>query len=380
MPAGDGPDGGGGCCVEPTPVTSGGVVWTGVLAGIGGRLDSLVVRCGGIWAALAGPAWSEPAQASSSEIDGASARDGVELRGMSAGPMLAVSGRRRNVDATAAVAVLRWARMSPRPCQLGLLSALACSACVPEPANVVELRQTLTEVVDLGRAMEIEHALVKIASDVDPAGSPKQLAAELTAATASAAPCAMLMPSGEAGVRIDFGPVEANCGPDDRTFVGALRVTYSEPTPGARLASITFVDLESDGSSLTGTTHMSWGVDDTLQIVSEIRLDSSSERQIEIQSERVVRRYKGALQIDGWARWQTLMGRWRMELGGWELADDALVPARGLATISTPYEHEVVLDFTGDSAEGLRVRANGGRTDLEFAVAPDGELIDLGDD
>jgi hypothetical protein len=190
----------------------------------------------------------------------------------------------------------------------------------------------------------------------------------------------MLTPSGETGVRIDFGPPDAGCTYADRGFAGALRVTFSEPSPGETLASITFVDLMSEGSALTGTTQVTWGPDDTRRVVSEVRLDSASQRQIEIQSDRIQRVHLGELQVDGWVRWQTLMGRWRMEVGGWEVGRGELVPGRGLATIATPYDHDVVLDFTGPVDEGLEVRANGGRSDVVFAVAADGEVIDLGAD
>ena len=79
--------------------------------------------------------------------------------------------------------------------------------------------------------------------------------------------------------------------------------------------------------------------------------------------------------MDGWHRWQTLMGRWEMELAGWELVRGEPVPGRGLARVSTPFEHEIVLDFVG----GTQVRANGGRRDRVFAVAADGAVTDLGD-
>ena len=268
--------------------------------------------------------------------------------------------------------------MSLRRSPLGLFGALVgAGACVPEPASMVEIRQTLAEVVDQGRAMAIERALIELCTNVDPADDPAALAEAVMKVVADTVPCAVLEPSGETGVRIDFGPQDAACTYANRGFAGALRVTFSEPTPGAPLASISFVDLVSEGSAVTGTTQVTWGPDDTRRVVSEIRLDSASQRQIEIQSDWIQRPYRGALQIDGWLRWQTLMGRWHMEVGGWEHGRDALVPTSGLATVSTPYDHDIVLDFTGELDEGLEVRANGGRSDVVFAVAPDGEVLDL---
>lgn len=261
--------------------------------------------------------------------------------------------------------------------QLGVLvGTVGVGACVPEPASMVEIRQTLEEVVDQGRAMAIERALIDLCTNVDPADDPEALAEAVTAGVMAEVPCATLMPSSATGVRIDFGPTDAGCTYADRSFAGALRVTFSEPTPGETLASITFVDLKSEGSALTGTTQVTWGIDDTRRVVSEIRLDSASQRQIEIQSDRIQRVHLGELQVDGWLRWQTLMGRWRMEIGGWELGRGELVPGRGIATVSTPYEHDVVLDFTGPVDAGLEVRANGGRSDLVFAIAADGEVLD----
>ena len=72
--------------------------------------------------------------------------------------------------------------------------------------------------------------------------------------------------------------------------------------------------------------------------------------------------------------------RWKLEIGGYELAPGALVPAAGVASVDTPYEHDIYLDFTGTVAEGLGVRANGGRRDHVFAVDSSGKIVDLGED
>lgn len=295
--------------------------------------------------------------------------------------MLAGRGRRCNQRRTRPC-VLSWARMSPRRPLVALL-ALMSSACVPEPASNVEVRQTVAEIVDLGRAMTIEHAVVDLTTSLDPAPAPAAMAATLSERAAELVPCAEVTAAGKAGVRVDFGAPDAGCTYGGRGFSGALRVVFSEPTPGARLAAIDFVelvDVSGGGTTLGGTIQVTWGPDKTRRVITEVRLGSVDERQIEIQSDRVQRTYRGALQLDGWHRWQTLMGQWRMELGGWEFARGDLIPTRGLALISTPYDHEITLDFTGAQPDGLQLRANGGRVDRVYAVAADGEIVDLGDD
>lgn len=271
--------------------------------------------------------------------------------------------------------VLRSPRMSPRRCTLAALALLP--ACVPEPANAVEIRTAVAELVDQTRAMAIEHALVDLTTNLDPSPSPAKLAAAVGGSVAARVSCAAVETTADS-VLIDFGA--DGCGIDDRDFAGELRVIFSEPTPGARLATLSFVDLGSGGSTLTGTMQVTWGVDETRRVISEVRLDTPDMRQVEIQSDRIQRTHDGALQIDGWHRWQTLMGRWKMELRAWEQPSDRPVPDRGIADIATPYEHDIILDFTGPRAEGQELRANGGRRDHVFAIAGDGEVIDLGDD
>lgn len=259
------------------------------------------------------------------------------------------------------------------------LAALALlPACVPEPANTVEIRTAVGELVDQTRAMAIEHALVDLTTNQDPSPSPAKLAAAVRSHVEATIPCAEVSAIGDDTALIDFGA--SGCGIGERGFAGALRVTFSEPTPGGRLAVISFVDLSSEGSTLNGTMQVTWGIDETRRVISEVRLDTPDLRQIEIQSDRIQRTYRAKLQIDGWRRWQTLLGRWKMELRAWEQDPELPIPGRGIADIATPYEHDIVLDFTGQRDEGQELRANGGRRDHVFVVAVDGEVIDLGDD
>ncbi len=275
--------------------------------------------------------------------------------------------------------------MSPRvPCLVSIAASAVLGACAPEPASSVEVGRTLVEVVDLARAMALEHAIVDLTTHVEPTASPSQMAAAVRADAAARVPCADMTEVGATGVRVDFGP--GGCTLGGRGYVGAVEVEFSEPGVDVRLATITYDDLASAGVTLAGTTQSTWGTSDTRRLISELRLAASDDRQLEIQSDRMVRTYRGALQIDGWHRWQTLMGRWEMELAGWELVRGEPVPGRGLARVSTPFEHEVVLDFVGAGAQdpggmdGMLVRANGGRRDRVFSVAVDGTVVDLGDD
>lgn len=272
--------------------------------------------------------------------------------------------------------------MSPRVhCLASITASAMLGACAPEPASSVEVERTLVDVIDLARAMTLEHAIVDLTTHVEPTASPSQMAAAVRADAALRVPCAAVTAVGDTGVRVDFGA--GGCMLADRAYVGAVDVEFSEPGADVRLATITYDDLASAGVTLTGTTQSTWGTDDTRRLISELGLASVDDRQLEIQSDRMVRTYRGALQIDGWHRWQTLIGRWEMELAGWELVRGEPVPGRGLARVSTPSEHEVVLDFVGADAQGtdgMLVRANGGRRDRVFSVAMDGAVVDLGDD
>lgn len=260
-----------------------------------------------------------------------------------------------------------------------VLAASSALACGPDPASSVEIQQTITELVDVGRAMDIEQAAVGLASALDPAATPEALAMRLFTDLGEQVPCASLSRLGVAGLRVDFGAIGGSCNPAAPDLAGALRIEFRAPNPDLRVATLTHLDLERAGSRLTGTTEITWGPDATLRVTSELRLDSASGRQLEIQADRVQSGPADAVQFDGWHRWQTLMGRWTMELGGWTLRPGALVPIGGVASIDTPFEHDIFVDFTGDAPGGLGLRANGGRNDRVFVVEASGEVVDLGD-
>ncbi len=263
-----------------------------------------------------------------------------------------------------------------------MCAAIVLAGCSPEPASSVEIGQTIAEVVDLGQAMALEQTLVDLTHNVDADASPEEMAANARLGAALAFPFAVVTAEGSAGLGIEIGPPGGACLPDEPCLSGAVELVFSAPSPDARLAVITYKDLADADATLNGTTQVSFTVDaqgvtdGTRRLVSEVRLEDADARQLEIQSDRIQRNYRGALQMDGWHRWQTLMGRWEMELAGWEQLRGEPVPGRGLAQVSTPFEHEIVLDFVG----GTQVRANGGRRDRVFAVAADGAVTDLGDD
>ena len=265
-----------------------------------------------------------------------------------------------------------------QPSRTFALVASATIACGPDPASSVEIEQTITELVDIGRAMDLEQAVVTLGSAVDPSDTPEMLAMRLFTDLGELVPCASLSMRGETGLRIDFGALDGNCSPAAPNLAGALRIEFSAPSPALRLATLTHLDLERAGSRLTGTTQITWGPEDTLRISSELQFASAKGRQLEIQADRIQVGADGDVMLDGWHRWQTLMGRWAMELGGWTLRPGALLPISGVASIDTPFEHDIYVDFTGESAEGLGLRANGGRSDRVFVVEADGEVVELG--
>lgn len=268
-----------------------------------------------------------------------------------------------------------------RPPRLFLLAALA--GCTPEPASTQEILQTVRELVDQGRAIAIENAAVTMLAEVDPDGAPDELRDATAAAITADVACATVTPGTAAGeLEVDFAD---GCAAHGRTYSGGLGVTYSRTDAGL-LVTVRFEELTSAGTTLSGTTRITRGVDDTRRYVSELRLDSAAPdaeapgRQVEIQSDRIQRSVDGALQVDGWHRWQTLMGKWKAELAGWTLAPAGLLPGDGLTSVDTPFEHDVVVDHEDVGDGAIELRANGGRRDRVFMVAADGAITELGDD
>lgn len=264
------------------------------------------------------------------------------------------------------------------------LIPVALLGCTPEPASSQEILQTVQELVDQGRAIALENAAVAWVADVDPDGEPLALRDDVAARLAADIPCAVIAAAAdEPRFILDF---EVDCTIRGRSYTGGLTVTYARPSPDSLLVTVEFDDLASAGSTLGGTSRITWGVDATRRVVSELRLDSAAPgsetpgRQIEVQSDRIQRSTMGHLQIDGWRRWQTLMGKWEAELGGWELASEDLLPTRGLTSVDTPFEHDIYVDHEAAGDGTIEVRANGGRRDFVFMVAADGSITELGED
>lgn len=268
--------------------------------------------------------------------------------------------------------------MSQRSHVLAIVTSTAL-ACGAEPASSVELRQTVAELVDLGRAMAIEQSAVALSGALDPAATPEELANGLFADLSAGIPCASVASLGPAELRVEFGAPGGECSLAEPKLAGALRIELGAPSPEVRVATLTHLDLERAGSRLAGTTLITRGPDGTQRIISELRLASVSERQLEIQADRIQSDAAGELSLDGWHRWQTLMGDWEMELGGWTLRAGELLPVAGVASIDTPFEHDIYVDFTGEDAGGLGLRVNGGRRDRMFVVDASGEILDIGE-
>lgn len=267
--------------------------------------------------------------------------------------------------------------MSARAALLSL-SFAALGGCTPEPASTVEMRQTVVEIVDQGRAMAIEDAMAALFGAVDQADELSAIADAVEETVTGALACAKLERLSKVELRLTFGASPEPCALAGIIYSGVLRVEYERPSVDALLTTLHYESLTGDETTLDGFSQLTWAADGSQRLVTEIRLDAPNQRQVEIQSDRILFRSEGALKVDGWRRWQTLMGRWEADLAGMFFDAGEPLPRVGLAAVVTPYSHTVVLDFTraGGTAQ---VRVNGGRRDRLFEVSPEGDVIDLGD-
>lgn len=310
---------------------------------------------------------------------GCEEHDESETRGTRHAARIAVAGAGRNVPLPDAPQFCQDDRVvASRRLFLGF----ALAACTPEPASSQEILQTVQEVVDQGRALAIENDVVALAANVDPDGDPAELRDDVAALLADVACAVVTLDEDPADLRVEFAD---GCVVHGRGLSGRLVATYERPVDDL-LVTLNLQELTRAGTTLSGVTRISWGIDGTQRIVGELRLDAAAPdsdapgRQIEIQTDRIQRMHRGVRQVDGWHRWQTLMGKWKAELAGWELAPDTTLPLRGLTVVDTPFEHDVVLDHR-DAGEGsIELRANGGRADRVFMIAADGTITDLGED
>ena len=115
-------------------------------------------------------------------------------------------------------------------------------------------------------------------------------------------------------LRLAFDVGNDPCSLDGIVYAGALRVEYARPEPDTLLTTLYYEPLTGDETTLDGFSQLTWGTDGSQRLVTEIGLDAPNQRQIELQSDRVLFRSAGELKVDGWRRWQTLMGRWEADL------------------------------------------------------------------
>jgi hypothetical protein len=266
------------------------------------------------------------------------------------------------------------------PARVALLSLVpaALVGCTPEPASTVEMRQTVVEVVDQGRAMAIEDAMAGIFGAVDPGDELSAIADAAEARATDVLTCAEVERVDPFALRISFLATDESCALDRIVYSGALRVEFQRPDDDELLTTLYYEPLTGDETTLDGFSQLTWGTDGSQRLVTEIRLDAPNQRQIELQSDRVLFRTAGELKVDGWRRWQTLMGRWEADLAGMYFDPGDPLPKVGLASVTTPFSHTVVLDFTRAGGDA-QVRVNGGRRDRLFEVTPAGDVVDLGD-
>lgn len=259
---------------------------------------------------------------------------------------------------------------------------LTLAACSPAPASTEEILQTVQEMLDQGRAMAIENDVVALAANVDPGGEPAALRDAVAAAIARDVACAVVTLEEPEAVQVVFAD---GCIAHGRALSGGLTATFRRPI-AELVVTLTLQTLVRDEITLSGSTQVSWAEDGTQRLVGDLRLDIEAPdpdmpaRQIEIQSDRIQRPYRGIRQVDGWQRWQTQLGKWKAEIAGWDLASGTTLPLRGWTVVDTPYEHDVILDHRDIGDGAIELRANGGRADRVIEVAADGTITDLGDD
>lgn len=239
------------------------------------------------------------------------------------------------------------------------------------------MRQTILEVVDQGRVIAIEDAMAALIGEVDHDAPLEEIAADVAEGVRAAVPCAEVTELTDVALRVAFASGIATCNHAGVAYNGTLRVVYTRPRPEGLLVTIYYEPLTGDGTSIDGFSQLTWHDDGSARLVTEVRIDADS-RAIEVQSDRLLQRQGSAARVDGWRRWQTLMGRWELDIAAFVYDAPTLTPASGLGVVATPFDHQIVLDFAvvGGSAQ---IRANGGRRDRIFEVTPDGEVVDQGD-
>ena len=257
------------------------------------------------------------------------------------------------------------------------LLLLPLAACDPGNASGTEYRMAVDESVALGQADVAQQDIVEISTSFTLGDAAQTARANIEAFIKSQAACAVVTPTGDRGLTIDFGDLADDCTYKGRTYGGVITIEV-DVAADTTVVHHTAAAFTNGTVTLDGTADVTWTAD-SRRVVSDLRFDREG-RETDVQGDRTQRLLDqaaglaGGITVDGARTWQNDKGDFSLMIDGVELRPADPVPQAGTYQLTVPSGDEVTLSFTRVDDDTIEVRIAGGRRDRVFHVTRAGAV------
>jgi hypothetical protein len=271
--------------------------------------------------------------------------------------------------------------LSPRTFTASLLIA-GLAGCDPGGgASAAELRVAIDESVATGQAEAVQQDIIEITTSFTLGDAVEGALAGIRAFVESQAGCAVVTPTGERGLTIDFGDLADDCTYKGRHYGGVLTVEV-EAGEGSTVVTHTATGFTNGTLTLDGSAVVTWTAD-SRQVVTDLTFDRAGEI-TEVEGDRTQRLLDaaagltGGIVVDGTRAWHSERGDFTLEIDEVELRAVDPVPQAGSYHLTLPSGSSATLEFSRVDADTIEVRIDGPRRDRVFHVTSSGAVDEQG--
>lgn len=257
------------------------------------------------------------------------------------------------------------------------IAAAALLACDLQSGSNEEFRLAVDESVATGQAEAAEQDIVEISTSFTLGQAAQQAILGIQAFVESQAACATVTPSGDRGLRIDFGDLADDCTYKGRNYGGVLTIEV-EASDGAAVVHHTAEGFTNGVVTLDGTAEVTWTAA-SRHVVSDLAFARDG-RAFTVEGDRTQRLLdagaglSGGIVVDGTRDWHNDRGDFALTIEGVELRPADPIPQAGTYRLVVPSGAEVSLAFERVDADTIEVRIDGGRRDRVFRVTSAGAV------
>ena len=242
-----------------------------------------------------------------------------------------------------------------------------------EPLTHAEAESALEEAQASSAAESLASANLEIATDFTLGAGLAQAASEIEAAIQSQVPCADITLS-DATLTVDWGVNGGFCSYRGHTFTGESSISVQKNADDQVLVHHEWTHLSDGAVTLDGSADVTWdfAAQERHVVHHAAWTYLPTGRTGTGDGDRVQTPLGGDLTagitVNGTRSWTGKDGRWELAIDRveWRWADP--VPQAGSYTLATPFDKDVTLAFSRQSAAAIGVKVSGTRGSFSFTV------------